>query len=167
VRDQRGPRHVWRLAQRGCRCTLCRQAHAETQRAFGRARAQQWLPAEARQQLLDGIYAGQPFRTVLEQLNLTPNQVWGLTRTDERWSVELEAALTASRRSDLKHGTNAAYAHGCVCKDCREHQRAADGEEPRLTPTNNACRGITKGREQPRALSSVYGLEPPVDADRG
>jgi hypothetical protein len=76
-----------------------------------------------RQRLLNGIYAGQPFRTVLSQLNLTPNQVWGLTKTDPRWSAELEAALTATRRGDLKHGTNAAYVAGCVCKDCREHQR--------------------------------------------
>jgi hypothetical protein len=35
----------------------------------------------------------------------------------------LEAALTATRRGDLKHGTNAAYVAGCVCKDCRQHQR--------------------------------------------
>jgi hypothetical protein len=90
---------------------------------FGRSRAQARLPVEIRRQLLDGIYAGQPFRTVLRELNLTSNQVWGLTKTDQQWSAELEAALTATRRSDLKHGTNAAYAAGCVCKDCREHQR--------------------------------------------
>jgi hypothetical protein len=107
----------------GCRCTLCSQAHSDTQRAFGRARALQRLPAELRQQLLDRIYAGQTFRTVLRDLNLTPNQVWGLTKTDLEWSAALEAALTASRREDLEHGTNAAYVAGCVCKDCREHQR--------------------------------------------
>jgi hypothetical protein len=49
--------------------------------------------------------------------------VWGLTKTDGQWSAELEAALTATRRGDLKHGTNAAYVAGCVCKDCRDHQR--------------------------------------------
>ena len=31
--------------------------------------------------------------------------------------------LTARRRADLRHGTTAAYVAGCVCKDCREHQR--------------------------------------------
>jgi hypothetical protein len=108
----------------GCRCTLCRCAHAETQRAFGRARAQ---PAKTRQQLLDGIYGGRPFRTLLRDLKLTPNQVWGLTRTDPEWSATLEAALKATRRSDLKHGTNAAYVAGCVCKDCREHQQRRMG----------------------------------------
>lgn len=107
----------------GCRCTRCRGAHAETQKAFGRARAQQRLPAEARRQLLDGIYAGQPFRSLLRDLGLTPNQVWGLTRTDQEWSAALEAALTAGRRDDIEHGTNAAFVAGCVCKDCREHQR--------------------------------------------
>ena len=29
----------------------------------------------------------------------------------------------AARRSDLKHGTNAAYVAGCVCRECREQQR--------------------------------------------
>jgi len=33
------------------------------------------------------------------------------------------AALTATRRDDLQHGINAAYVHGCVCSDCRTHQR--------------------------------------------
>jgi hypothetical protein len=42
-----------------------------------------------RQQLLDAIYAGQPFRSVLRDLGLTPNQVWGLTRTDQQWSADL------------------------------------------------------------------------------
>ena len=107
----------------GCRCTPCRAAHAETQRAFGRARAQRRLPAELRQQLLDALYAGQPFRAAVNDLALTPNQVWGLTKTDQEWSAVLDAALIATRRDDLKHGTNAAYVTGCVCKECRKHQR--------------------------------------------
>ena len=69
------------------------------------------------------MYSGQPFRAVLRDLGLTSNQVWGLTRTDDDWSAALEAALTATRRVDLQHGTNAAYVAGCVCKVCREHQR--------------------------------------------
>jgi hypothetical protein len=90
---------------------------------FGRARAQKRLPAEARQQFLDAIYGGQPFRRVLRDLGLTSNQVWGLTRTDQEWSETLESALTATRRDDLEHGTNAAYVQGCVCSECRSHQR--------------------------------------------
>ena len=31
--------------------------------------------------------------------------------------------LTATRRDDLRHGTNAGYVAGCVCQECREHQR--------------------------------------------
>jgi hypothetical protein len=76
-----------------------------------------------RQQLLDGIYGGQPFRSLLRELNLTPNHVWGLTKTDLEWSAALEAALTSTRSGDLEHGTNAAYVAGCVCQECREHQR--------------------------------------------
>ena len=107
----------------GCRCTQCRAAHAETQKAFGRARAQKRLSVELRQQVLDGIYAGRPFRTIIRGLGLTPNQVWGLTKIDEGWSTALEAALTVSRRVDLRRGTNAAYVAGCVCGECRSHQR--------------------------------------------
>jgi hypothetical protein len=82
---------------------------------------------EVRQQLLDAIYAGQSFRTVLHDYGLTSNQVWGLTKTDPEWSAALEAALTTTRRDDLEQGTNAAYVAGCVCKECREHQRERMG----------------------------------------
>ena len=107
----------------GCRCTLCRLAHSDTQRAWKRARAQGRLPTDVRRQLLDAIYDRKPLRQALRDLGLTPNQVWGLARTDEGWSTALESALLAARRDDLEHGTNAAYVHGCVCSDCREHQR--------------------------------------------
>jgi hypothetical protein len=60
---------------------------------------------------------------VLRDLDLTSNRVFGLARTDEEWSEQLDAALTAGRRDDLQHGTNAAYVAGCVCSACREHQR--------------------------------------------
>jgi hypothetical protein len=101
----------------------CRQAYNDAKKALGRARAQKLLPPALRQQLLDGIYAGLPFRNLICEMGLTPNQVWGLTKTDLEWSAALEAALTATRRDDLEHGTNAAYVAGCVCKECREHQR--------------------------------------------
>src|SRR4029453_17391605 len=87
----------------GCRCTLCRQAHSDKQRAFGRARAQARLPVELRQQLLDAIYAGQPFRTTLRDLGLTPNQVWGLARTDGEWPAARGAAPTATPRAPLEN----------------------------------------------------------------
>ena len=67
------------------------------------------FPVEVRQRLLGAVYAGTPFRTILRDLGLTPNQVWGLTKTDGKWAGELETALTATRRADLKHGTTAAY----------------------------------------------------------
>jgi hypothetical protein len=77
---------------------------------------------EIRQQLLAAICAGQPFRRALRDLGLTPNQVWGLTRTDPEWSTALDGALMSACRDDLEHGTNAAYVAGCVCRECREYQ---------------------------------------------
>jgi hypothetical protein len=76
-----------------------------------------------RQRLLNAIFDGKPFPPGLRDLGLTPSQVWGLRKTDEEWSTAIEAALTPTRLDDLKHGTNAAYVAGCVCKECREHQR--------------------------------------------
>jgi hypothetical protein len=107
----------------GCSCSQCRQFQSDAARARGRARAHLRLPAELRKQLLDAIYAGQPFRRVLRDLGLTSNQVWGLTKIDDEWSAALDAALTATRRDDLNHGANAAYVAGCVCSECRTHQR--------------------------------------------
>ena len=74
-----------------------------------------------------------PFRTVLRDLGLTSNQVWGLTKTDQKWSEQLGAALMAIRRDDLKHGTNAAYVRGCVCRECREHQRVRMAQNRKLS----------------------------------
>jgi hypothetical protein len=123
---RRGPRVAHGTMTRwneGCSCTRCRQAQNDLARARFRRKAHERLPVEMRQQLLDAIHAGQPFRQVLRDLGLNSNQVWGLTKTDPEWSETLDMALTASRRDDLQHGTNAAYVHGCVCNECREHQR--------------------------------------------
>jgi hypothetical protein len=72
-------------------------------------------------------WVGLPFHTMLRDLGLTSSQVWGLAKTDRDWAEKLDAALTATRRDDLQHGTNAAYVRGCVCSDCREHQRVRVG----------------------------------------
>jgi hypothetical protein len=93
--------------------TMCRRAHSDDARTRKRARAQARLPVEARRKLLAAIYDGQPFRAILRDLGLTRNQVWGLARVDHEWSTALEAALMATRRDDVQHGTNAAYGAGC------------------------------------------------------
>jgi hypothetical protein len=64
-----GTRARW---SNGCRCADCGRAQSDSLRAHGRARAQKRLPAEVRKQLLDAIYAGQPFRQVLRDLGRTP-----------------------------------------------------------------------------------------------
>jgi hypothetical protein len=123
---RRGPQAAHGTVTRwleGCDCDGCHEAQNDAARARFRRNAQARLPVEVRKQLLDAIYNGQPFRTVLRDLGLTSNQVWGLTKTDPEWSESLEAALAATRRDDLQHGTNAAYVRGCVCSECRTHQR--------------------------------------------
>lgn len=107
----------------GCDRDRCREPQNDAARARFRRRPQERLPIEVRKQFLDAIYAGKPFKTAIRDFGLTANQVWGLTKTDEGWATALEAALTATRRDDLEHGTNAAYVAGCVCRECRDHQR--------------------------------------------
>jgi hypothetical protein len=116
----------------GCDCDPCRLAMNAAAKTRSRAKAKARLPVEVRRQLLEAIYTGTPFRAALHGLGLTSNQVWGLTQTDAEWSEALDAALTATRRDDLEHGTNAAYMAGCVCKDCREHQRIRMAKKPGL-----------------------------------
>jgi hypothetical protein len=60
----------------GCDCAQCREAQNDAANARFRRPAQKRLPAQVRQQLLDAIYSGQPFRTMLPDLGLTSNQVW-------------------------------------------------------------------------------------------
>jgi hypothetical protein len=105
-----------------------------------------------RQQLLDAISAGEPFRTTLRDLALTPSQVWGLTRTDDGWSKQLETALMASRRDDLQHGTNAAYVAGCVCGECGEHQQRRMGRDRRYSSGFVESRDSEIGRQGGSAL---------------
>jgi hypothetical protein len=99
----------------GCRCDLCRRGHSDDQRARGRARAQRRLPADVRQQLLDAIYGGQPFRAVLSDLRLTSNQVWGWLRPTRsgrpswrpRWP---QPAVTTLNTEQIPHTYTAAFA---------------------------------------------------------
>ena len=107
-----------------------RGAHSDIARVRTRAKAAARLPVEIRQQLLDAICNGKPFRLALRDLALTPNQVWGLTQTDEAWSAALEAALMATRSSDLRHGTNAAYMAGCVCQRQRMARSSPRSRRP-------------------------------------
>ncbi len=135
----------------GCRCTDCRRAHSDTQRAFGRARAHKRLPVELRQQLLGAIYAGQPFRTILRDLGLTPNQVSGLTKTDHDWAAALETALTTTCRDDLNMGPlRRTYVAACAAISPLV-QRPADGKEP-LVPS------LTSG--PPRSNRDFFGRLP-------
>jgi len=133
----------------GCSCTQCRQAQNDAARSRFRRKAQDRLPVEVRQQLFDALYSDQPFRAILRDRGLTANQVWGLTKTDQDWSEQLEVALAATRRDDLKHGTTAAYFSGCVCRECREHQQRRIGR--RQLRTSNDDQGgnapARKGRE--------------------
>jgi hypothetical protein len=126
-RGNRAPHGTITRWNAGCSCQQCRRFQSDDARARGRRKAQVRLPVEKRRQLLDCIYSGKPFRAALSDLGLTSNQVWGLAKTDEEWSGALEAALTAARRGDLKHGTNAAYVRGCVCKECPAASAPADG----------------------------------------
>jgi hypothetical protein len=121
-RDQRGPRHIRGLAQ----CLPLRPVPWSARRNSESLWESQGTTAATGRDTTTTSRWGLCRPTVPDgasRRRLTPNQVWGLTKTDQEWSTALEEALTASRRGHLKHGTNAAYVQGCVCKDCREHER--------------------------------------------
>jgi hypothetical protein len=130
----------------GCRCPLCRQAHSDTQRAFGRARAQKRLPVELRQQLLDAIYAGQPFRTTLRNLGLTANQVWGLKKTDPQWSTVLASPpRSLASRNALKEATSASRCRARVGSSSW-HPAATQASESAMAATrSSAARRTSSG----------------------
>jgi hypothetical protein len=72
---------------------------------------------------------------VVRDLGLTSQQVWGLTKTDQEWSTALEAALTAARRDDLEHGTDAAYPSREIAP---AQSPQADGGSDQLTDWRNS-----------------------------
>jgi hypothetical protein len=119
------------------------------------------VPVEVRQRLLEVIYAGQPFRTVLRNLGLSSNRVFWLARIDEGWSEKLETALTVGRRDDLVHGTNAAYIHGCVCSECRAHQQLRMGRNRNSgrSPWTQSCElnpAPARERESPESHEGFH-----------
>jgi hypothetical protein len=89
----------------GCDCDGCHEAQNDAAKARFRRNAQARLPRRGAEAAPRAIYNGKPFRTVLRDLGLTSNQVWGLAKTDREWSEKLETAPTTSRRDDLRHGT--------------------------------------------------------------
>jgi hypothetical protein len=48
----------------------------------------------------------------------------------------------ATRREDLQLGTNAAYVHGCACRECREHQRICMASNRCYQTLAAACSGL-------------------------
>lgn len=92
----------------GCSCAACRQCKAtplenavEPEHGLVyllRCGSSSWQPS---------MRANRFGRCSVIRPNLKPGL--GLTKTDPGWSAALEAALTAARRDDLEHGTNAAY----------------------------------------------------------
>jgi hypothetical protein len=70
----------------GCSCDLYGQASADDVRARLRRKARARFPVELRQQLLEAIHEGKPFRETLRELGLTSNRVFGLARADDKWA---------------------------------------------------------------------------------
>jgi hypothetical protein len=48
-----------------------------------------------------------------------------LAKTDSEWLAALDAALAATRRDDLRHGTNAAYVAGLCAKSAESISESA------------------------------------------
>ena len=107
----------WRA---GCSCPDCKQAHTVDIRQRHRDLADARFPVEQRTQFLELLARGLGFAEALDALGLTARTVWGSARRDEQWRRHLEETLMATRRTDLKHGSKAAFRAGCRCGDCRK-----------------------------------------------
>jgi hypothetical protein len=74
--------------------------------------------------------------------------------TDQEWFEKLDTALMAMRPDDLRHGTNAAYVHGCVCNECREHQRV------RMAKNRSLEQRVSQPRPDGCLGAELYGHGP-------
>jgi hypothetical protein len=94
----------------GCSCARCPQMQNNAARARGRRKAQERLPSEVRQRLLDAIYTGQPFRRVIgrNELPLLLND------STSRYSREVSRPTAARRRRRRLALAMAAVAIGLV-----------------------------------------------------
>ena len=59
---------------------------------------------------------GQPFRTVLRDLNLTPKQVWGLTQTDQEWSAALDSRYNGPECISCNRSASGRLARGKLAR---------------------------------------------------
>lgn len=113
----------WR---RGCRCDLCRTAHAAACREWRRSTTlRSWSPA-LRSRLLTHLAEGVELTTAASAVAATVQSVHALAGIDPQFARDLDAALMAGRKPDLAHGTESAYRHGrCRCPECRTaHQHS-------------------------------------------
>ena len=108
-----------------CRCPDCRQAHADAERSRKQAKAQTRLPAKSGSSFSTAFMQALPFRTIVRDLGLTSQQVWGLTKTDQAWSTT----------------------RGCTDRSPRT---TAWNTAPTLPTRTAACAGIAEEHQQRR-----------------
>ncbi|MFD6534783.1 hypothetical protein [Streptomyces goshikiensis] len=114
---------------RGCRAGVgcsCRQEHNASTTADHRRKADAAFTSEQRAQLLELLANGAHLNEATTVVGVRLRQVWGLARRpDLDFADQLDAALTAGRDPQLRHGSSYTYARfRCRCPECREAKAA-------------------------------------------
>jgi hypothetical protein len=110
-----------------------------------------------RQHFVEALYAGQPFKVVLRDLGLTSTKFGGSPRRMVsgrlRWTaLSRTPAETTSGTVRMPHTVR-----GCVCSECREHQRVGwRGVVPTSPVLRRAATRLVKKDDHLRPVEKAH-----------
>lgn len=106
-----------RYSHRGCRCDLCRKAHADYQR--GNRRLARTVDRSII--VLCGLLGtGVPYSEALDQAGISHQYVTAGRHMNPKIADVVDAALIKGRDPRIPHPSTRGWESGCRCPDCRE-----------------------------------------------
>jgi hypothetical protein len=121
----------------GCDCDRCREAQNDASRARFRRKAQERFPPDVRQQLLDAIYGGKPFRTALEDLGFQSSLGAHQDRRETVRAARGRPDGNAPRRCEARHQRRVRC--GLRLQGVSEAPANPHGQEPLTSRPWSAC----------------------------
>ena len=103
------------------RCAVCRWDHANEARENRRTALEQGpLHAQARREIVERVWAGEPLEEAAAAAGLTVQQLWSTGVAWPEFVYALDAGLMARRDPGIPHGIVYSYRErGCRCPQCR------------------------------------------------